>query len=95
MKKVVLVMAALTMAAWFSTSSLLLSGLRANADALETVALGMEDEDTFRPAEFSAEVNLDEYKDQSAKVDGSIVEQLDKAKQDLKQVCGSVHGLRL
>jgi len=92
MKKIVLAMAVFTFAVWLSTSSLLLSSISTNS-ALNGNALALnleEEKKSFRPVEFSAEVNLDEYRNQSSKADTAIVEKLDKAKKEMVKICGSL-----
>ena len=91
MKKTVLATSLITLAIWLGISSLLLSvGMSVNANQVDLIAAGMDDQSkTFRPVEFSAEVNMAESETAAAKIDLNVIQKLNQAKEDMKQVCGS------
>lgn len=90
MKKIAVIASVVTLAAWVGLSSLLLSGLSTEATSKATAVAILEDETkTFRPVEFSAEINMDDKKIDDKKIDLDVIQKLNKAKQDMIQVCGS------
>lgn len=93
MKKIVLVLAVFSSAVWLS-SSLFAACLKTEPAVAEysSAIIASSDEDsstTFRPAQFSAEVSVNENDRQAGKVDGEVAKKLDQAKRDLMQICGS------
>lgn len=90
MKKIAVIASVATLAAWVGLSSLLLSGLSNAATGKATVVAILEDETkTFRPIEFSAEITMDDKKVGDKKIDVDVIQKLNKAKQDMIQICGS------
>ncbi|MDZ4835060.1 MAG: hypothetical protein SGJ27_14895 [Candidatus Melainabacteria bacterium] len=92
MKKIVMVLAVFSSAVWLS-SSLFLACLKTTTSVAEAptsiIAMEVDGKPKFRPAEFSAEIRLDETDRQVDKVDSNVTKKMDQAKRDMMQISAS------